>query len=84
MSNVEVDYVDFFDGGMDIYWSGNIGFGHLIVYVISGENENEEVVYKMDTECMGKDFVLDIMNKAKDLIIKKTNNFFEEKVANNE
>ena len=72
-----VDYVQFFDGGMDIYWSGDIGFGHLTVYTISGENDNEEVIYQMDTECMGKDFVLDIMNKAKDFIIQKTNNIPE-------
>lgn len=71
---VEVDYVEFFDDGMDIYWSGNIGWGNLIVYTISGQNDNEEVKYKMDTEDMGKDFVLDIMNKAKDFIINKTIN----------
>ena len=71
---VDVDYVAFFDDGMDIYWSGNIGWGHLIVYTISGQNDNEEVKYQMDTEDMGKDFVLDIMNKAKDFIINKTIN----------
>ena len=71
---VNVDYVEFFDGGMDIWWYGNIGWGHLIVYTVSGQNDNEEVIYKMDTECMGKDFVFDIMNKAKEFIIQKTNN----------
>jgi hypothetical protein len=71
---VNVDYVEFFDGGMDIWWYGNIGWGHLVVYTVSGQNENEEVIYKMDTECMGKDFVFDIMNKAKEFIIQKTNN----------
>lgn len=76
---VEVDYIEFFDGGMDIYWSGNIGWGHLVVYTVSGQNENEEVIYKMDTEDMGKDFVLDIMNKAKDFIINKTMNLPDDK-----
>ena len=81
---VEVDYVEFFDGGMDIWWSGNIGFGHLVVYTVSGQNENEEVIYKMDTECMGKEFVLDIMNKAKEFIIQKTNNLPDNKGEENE
>lgn len=76
---VEVDYVEFFDGGMDIWWLGNISFGHLIVYTISGQNENEEVIYTMDTECMGKEFVLDIMNKVKEFIIQKTNNLPNDK-----
>lgn len=75
---VEVDYVEFFDDGMDIWWSGNIGFGHLCVYTVSGQKEHEEIIYEMDTECMGKEFVLDIMNKAKDFIIQKTINLPEQ------
>lgn len=75
---VEVDYVEFFDDGMDIWWHGNIGWGHLIVHTISGQNENEEVKYVVDTECMGKEFAMDIMNKAKEFIINKTINWDEE------
>ena len=77
-TKVEVDYVEFFDDGMDIWWSGNIGFGHLVVYTLSGQNPNDEVKYHMDTECMGKEFAIDIMNKAKEFIINKTINLDKE------
>lgn len=52
---IDVDDIDFWgeseiiDGGMRIYWSGNIGFGQLDIY----KDKNGD--FLAETECMASD-----------------------------
>jgi hypothetical protein len=70
---VDVDDIDFWgeneitNGGMGIYWSGNIGFGQLDIY------KDKDGKYIVDTECMSTNDDKEFINLIFSKLIEKIN-----------
>ena len=72
-----IDDIHFFQNekyeGVDIAWGGPIGFGHLTIYKIVGEDK----IY-VDTEHLGKEFTKKILELVTKTIIKDAEYDYDE------
>lgn len=75
IERLDVWDVQFHEDCIDIAWSSNIGFGHLTIYHDNSVEikSHEDIKYDIDSECMGKEFTLQVIELAKQFIIKHMN-----------